>query len=392
MKVIIGICGSIAAYKSLELISWLKKNADEVKVILTKSALNFITPLTCQTLSKNDIYIDQFVLTKGIKHLSLSEWADLLVIAPATANIIGKAASGIGDDLLSTTILSFQRPMLFVPAMDSGMWRNKIVQNNVNKLKKLGYHFLEPAHGALASGKIGRGRFPEVTLVFKKIRSIIEGYRLLGGRKFLISGGRTEEDMDTVRVITNRSSGKMALELMYAIACRNGNARGVFGETAIDLPADMEIFRARTSREMLSQLNKHINWCDCLIMAAAVGDYVPRVKSSRKMHRQRLSIELFKNKDLVKILSKNKKPKLVVGFSLEDRIDVKRGKEKLAAKSLDLVVLNSASAVAADDAEVKILKKKGRVIKLGHLDKWKLANRIIDECIEEINKKSSTRK
>jgi phosphopantothenoylcysteine decarboxylase/phosphopantothenate--cysteine ligase len=162
LKVVIGLCGSIAAYKSFELIRLLRKEGADVKVILTKSALNFVTPLSCQTLSANEVFIDQFVLTKGIKHIALSQWADILIIGPATANIIGKAASGIGDDLLSTTILSFPKPILFVPAMDTEMWQNRIVQKNVKTLKATGYYFVEPGIGSLASGKIGKGRVVEL--------------------------------------------------------------------------------------------------------------------------------------------------------------------------------------------------------------------------------------
>ncbi|UCG92274.1 MAG: bifunctional phosphopantothenoylcysteine decarboxylase/phosphopantothenate--cysteine ligase CoaBC, partial [candidate division WOR-3 bacterium] len=273
MNIILGICGSIAAYKSLELVRLLKKSGADVKVILTKSALHFVTPLSCQTLSENEVYVDQFVLTKGIKHLTLSTWAYMLVVAPATANIIGKAASGIGDDLLSTTILSFQKPVLFAPAMDSGMWQNKVVVDNVKRLKSIGHRVIEPITGYLASGKIGKGRFPPVELIYKKILTVQGGYKSLEGRKFLITGGRTEEDIDSVRVMTNRSSGRMALELLDAVTCRDGLARGIVGEVSIPLPREMEIARVLTSREMLTLLKKHLSWCDCLIMAAAVGDY-----------------------------------------------------------------------------------------------------------------------
>jgi phosphopantothenoylcysteine decarboxylase/phosphopantothenate--cysteine ligase len=172
VNILLGITGSIAAYKSLELIRLLCKQGADVKVILTKSGAHFVTPLSCQILSTNEVYQDQFVFTRGIKHLALSEWADILTIAPATANIIGKAASGIGDDLLSTTILSFQKPILFIPTMDEGMWQNKIVKKNVRELKNAGHFIMEPSSGPLASGKIGKGRFPEIKLIYKKILSL----------------------------------------------------------------------------------------------------------------------------------------------------------------------------------------------------------------------------
>lgn len=387
MKVVIGLCGSIAAYKSFELIRLLRKEGADVKVILTKSALNFVTPLSCQTLSANEVFIDQFVLTKGIKHIALSQWADILIIGPATANIIGKAASGIGDDLLSTTILSFPKPILFVPAMDTEMWQNRIVQKNVKTLKATGYYFVEPGIGSLASGKIGKGRFPQASLILKKIMTVAKGYGSLRGKKFLISGGRTEEDVDSLRVITNRSSGRMALEFLNAVICRDGQAKGIFGETTVCLPEGMKISRVRTSGEMLQNLKDNIAWCDCLIMAAAVGDYKPYSKSSEKIHTEKLNLKLKKNRDILKELSKHKGKKLMVGFSLEDKDHLKRGREKLDSKKLDLIVLNSDDAIGSDEIDARILKKSGKIIKIGRVDKWQLANKILDECITEMTAK-----
>ncbi|MEO0190464.1 MAG: bifunctional phosphopantothenoylcysteine decarboxylase/phosphopantothenate--cysteine ligase CoaBC, partial [candidate division WOR-3 bacterium] len=299
MKIVLGITGSIAGYKALELIRLLRREGNEVKVVLTKSALQFVTPLSCQTLSDNEVYIDQFVLTKGIKHLSLNDWADILVIAPATANIIGKAANGIGDDLLSTTIISFQKSVLFVPAMDSGMWDNKIVQDNLEKLRKNGYQILEPDSGPLASGKVGKGRFPNIERIYKKILVCYQNYKLLRGKKILITGGRTEEDIDSVRVITNRSSGIMALELYEAARCRDAEARLIMGQTSVSVADESEIFRVRTSDEMLHILVKNIKWADILIMSAAIGDYRPVRIGDTKIHAGSLRLDLKKNIDVL---------------------------------------------------------------------------------------------
>lgn len=382
MKVILGICGSIAAYKALELISLLKKDGHEVKTILTKSALNFVTPLSCQTLGDNEVYLEQFVLTSGIKHLTISEWGDILVIAPATANIIGKAASGIGDDLLSTTMLSFPKPILFIPAMAQEMWQNKIVMANVQFLKENGYHLLEPVTGLLASGKIGKGRLPPVALIYKKILTTFQRCKSLQGKKFLITGGRTEEDFDPVRVITNRSSGKMALELLEAVICRAGKAKGIMAETSVQIPEGVDVLRARTSAEMLEALKENIAWCDYLIMAAAIGDYRPLSKSKTKIHANRMKIELAKNRDLLKELAKEKKEKIFVGFSLEDKAGIDRAKEKLPQKGLDFIILNSPKALGKERTEARLLKKNGEIIQFGKLSKWELANRILDECLE----------
>ncbi len=386
MKVLLGVCGSIAAFKSLELARLLRRQGAEVRFALTESALSFVTPLSCQTLSDNEVYVDQFVLTKGIKHLTIGEWSDVLVIAPATANIIGKAACGIGDDLLSTTLLSFRKPVLFVPAMDQGMWENPIVQKNASSLKELGYHFLEPSVGLLASGKVGRGRFPSVGLISKKIVSIYENRGDLGGRKFLVTGGRTEEDIDPVRVVTNRSSGFMAAELMQAIFCRGGSAKGIFGETSCYIPEELDITRVRTSEEMLSQLRGHFPWCDCLVMAAAVGDYRPQQKSSTKIHDEKCDLHLEKNIDLLKAITGHKEGRFVVGFSLEESEQLARAREKMAAKKLDLVVFNSPAAIGAPRAEASILKLGSEAKNVGEQTKWQLANLILDECMMELNR------
>ena len=383
MNIVLGITGSIAAYKSLELIRLLKKQGAEVKVVLTESATHFVTPLSCQILSGNEVYSDQFILSKTIKHLSLSDWADVLVIAPATANIIGKAVNGIADDLLSTTFLSFGKPVLFVPAMDSGMWDNRILQENVKTLSRIGYHILEPSFGPLASGKIGRGRFPSVKIIYKRILALTQDYKDLRGMKFLVSGGRTEEDIDSMRVITNRSSGRMARELLYAIVCRGGIAKSVIGEVTVDFPEDMDILKTRTSSEMLKELKNHMAWCDCLIMAAAVGDYHPSKKSSEKLHDPALSLQLEKNQDLLKELTRKKPFPLIVGFSLENGDDRTRGQAKMISKNCDMIVLNNSSAIANEESKATILKKDGSIIKLGKVTKWQLANTILDVCIGE---------
>jgi phosphopantothenoylcysteine decarboxylase/phosphopantothenate--cysteine ligase len=390
MKILLGITGSIAGHKSLELVRSLRKQGAEVRVLLTKSALNFVTPLSCQTLSGSEVFFDQFMLTMGIKHLTLNEWSDMLVVAPATANVIGKAACGIGDDLLTTTIISYRKPVLIVPAMDEGMWDSPVVIRNVESLKSDGFHFLEPSIGLLASGKVGRGRFPAVGMIQKKIMAIFEKQNDLNRRKFLISGGRTEEDLDPARVVTNRSSGLMGSELLQAVYCRGGAVKGVFGEVTCSLPEDIEITRVRTSGEMLDALKKMFDWCDTLIMSAAVGDYRPRQKNAAKVHGAKYNVELIKNMDLLKALAKKKRNKQLVGFSLEDRDGLARAREKMKVKDLDMIVLNTTAAVGHDRIKASILRKKGKPLVLPELTKWQLANHILDECMlrsEEKGKK-----
>ena len=319
-----------------------------------------------------------------MKHLTLAEWADILVVAPATANIIGKAASGVGDDLLSTTLLSFPKPILIVPAMDTGMWDNSIVQENVIKLQKHGYYFLQPSFGVLASGRVGRGRFPSVSTIVSKIDSVFEKRSSLAGKNFLVTGGRTEEDIDPVRVVTNRSSGMMASELVRAILCRDGNVKGIFGKVTCPLPQEAEIMRVRTAGEMLAVLQENFGWCDCLLMAAAVGDYRPKGAAASKIHDSTLSVELEKNPDLLAQITKQKAKRIVVGFSLEDKDHLSRAQYKLKAKHLDFVVYNSPAAIAETQSAASIIRAQGKPVEFGIQTKWQLANCILDECIKQM--------
>ncbi len=382
MKVILGITGSIAGYKALELIRFLRRRGNEVKVVLTPSALQFVTPLSCQTLSDNEVYIEQFCLTKGIKHIALNEWGDILVIAPATANIIGKAANGIGDDLLSTTFLSFQKPILFVPAMDAGMWENKIVQENVKRLQNYGCYFLKPDSGPLASGKIGKGRFPPVERIYKKIEVCYAGYKMLNRKKILITGGRTEEDIDSVRVLTNRSSGQMALELYESARCREADVKLILGEVSISVPEGPEIKRVRTSEEMYNMLKQQIVWADVLIMAAAIGDYKPSKFNTTKIHSKTLTLDCKKNIDILRAISKYKKKKIFVGFSVEDKDALKRARKKIREKGLDFIISNPVSVIGKSTSSATIITKDGRLFEPGTMSKWELANYILDLIVD----------
>lgn len=388
MNILIGITGSIAAYKTLELIRERKKRGDDVKVILTSSSQHFVTPLCCQTLTGNEVYFEQFVLTRGIKHLTLAQWADILVIAPATANILGKAACGIADDLLSTTIVSFPKPILFVPAMDTGMWENLIVQQNVQRLRSAGYYVLEPFYGSLASGKKGRGRFPAIQLVDRTVDTIIARYPSLRGRHILISGGRTEEDIDSVRVVTNRSSGTMARELLYAVLARDGHARCVMGQTTVAIPDTMGVIRVRTAQEMLRELTRHISWCDCLVMAAAVGDYRPEKRALNKVHDHTYTLDMKKNKDILKALRAEKEQRFFIGFSLEDKNTLAQGRKKLKEKGLDLIVLNGKATIGQERVKAQLLFPGGRTKSLGLISKFDCAHAILNAYLARTAAKS----
>jgi phosphopantothenoylcysteine decarboxylase/phosphopantothenate--cysteine ligase len=380
VKIVLGISGSIAAYKALDLTRLLIKNGHEVKIVLTPAAQNFITLLSCQTLSNTEVYMEQFVPARGIKHLTLAEWGDLLVVAPATADIIGKTAAGIADDLLSTALVSFSKPILFVPAMDQGMWDNPRVRANVRSLRADGYQFMEPISGSLASGKIGKGRFPPGELIYRKILTVVQRKGSLVGRRFLVTGGRTEADMDPVRIISNRSSGRMALELLTAALNRGAEVRGIFGEIGMSLPEGLPVTRVRTSREMLRALKTEIGWCDCLIMAAAVNDYEPSAVSCAKRHAGKFNMTLKKAPDLLQSLAALKGDRLFVGFSLEPGDGADRAREKMKDKNLDLIVFNTPQSLGGDRSDARILSRDGRSKGYGMIDKWTMANHVLDAC------------
>ena len=379
MKLVIGITGSIAAYKSLDLARQLRRLGIEVRFILTSAAQQFVTRLSCQTLSNNDVYCDQFALTRRIEHVHMNDWADMMVIAPATANIIGKIAAGIADDLLSTAVCSFSKPILIVPAMDTHMWENTIVQDNVRKLRDHGYNFLGPLSGSLASGKVGKGRFPHNELIIKKIMTVNNGYRTLAGKRIIVTGGRTEEDIDPVRVLTNRSSGRMATEIMMAAFCREADIYGIFGEASV-LPVELPVEKVRTSEQMLKILRSKFEWCDCLIMAAAVGDYKPLKTLVKKIHKPMVDFKMTKTVNILSSLRKEKS-KFLVGFSLEDNDPIAQARKKLREKDLDMIVMNDSKALGTDKLSARIMLKNNRIISYKKVTKWQLANKILDRVL-----------
>lgn len=381
MNVVLGVTGSIAGYKALELARLLRKNGHEVRFILTEHARHFVTPLSCQTLSDNPVYDEQFTLDRGMKHLTLAEWGDVFTVAPASADILGKARAGIGDDLLSTTLISFPGPVLFVPAMDSAMWRNPAVRENVEWLRAHGRSVMEPAIGALASGKRGPGRFPDIEMVYRMIRAQCEKRSSLGGLRVLVVGGRTEEDIDQVRVVTNRSSGMMALELFAAAICRDADVRLVLGEHTARMFEGYEYLSVRTAREMLEAMRENVDWCELLVMAAAVGDYRPKRRLAGKVHSSSLRVELEKNPDLLAALARFKGQRRFVGFSLESSEPAMRAKKKLRAKGLDYIILNEPSAIGNAQTSASIMDAEDKVTAIGRVSKWELANRVLDLAV-----------
>jgi phosphopantothenoylcysteine decarboxylase/phosphopantothenate--cysteine ligase len=394
-KIVLGITGGIAAYKAAELVRALIKNGALVKVIMTKSALEFISPVTMQTLSQNQVYTDMFVTADKyeIAHISLAEFADAFVIAPATANIIGKIASGIGDDLLSTTVMAQDKPMLICPAMNDKMLANPIVQENIRKLKKTGYAVMESAEGELACKTSGKGRLPDVEKIVEEIETLFAG-KDFSGVKMLITAGPTEEPLDPVRFITNLSSGKMGYSLAVAAKRRGADVTLISGPTSLPLPPVEKIIKVRTAREMHKAVLDNYKKAGVIIKAAAVADYRPKVLSFEKIKKGKnsLSLELEKNPDIIAEVGKNKGKRILVGFAMETQNLLANATEKLKKKNMDLIVANNLREEGAgfrtDTNIITIIDRRGKAEKLERMTKLEAADEILNHVRVLLKKKS----
>ena len=308
-KIVLGITGGIAAYKSAELTRALIKEGAQVKIIMTKSATAFISPLTLQTLSGGMVYTEMFAPTDkyDMAHIALAEFADAFVIAPATANIIGKIASGIGDDLLSTTIMAEVKPTLICPAMNDKMLSNPIVQENIKKLKKTGYFIMESAEGELACNATGKGRLPEIAEIIEEIKTLFAP-KDFEGVKILITAGPTEEPLDPVRFITNLSSGKMGYALAAAAHRRGARVTLISGPASLPFPPVEKIIKVRTAQEMHKAVLDNYKKAAVIIKAAAVADYCPKALATEKIKKDKptFSLELKRNRDIIAKIGKNK--------------------------------------------------------------------------------------
>jgi len=382
-RIVLGITGSIAAYKSLELLRLLIKEGNSVQVVMTENAKRFVSELSFETLSKNPVFSDMFKGYKDpLEHISLTQGTDLVAIVPATANILGKVASGIADDLLSTLIIASPVPVLFAPCMDTEMWLNPIVQENIKRLKRYGYEFVEPEEGELASGKIGKGRLASVERIYTTIKEILHRGKELSGRYIVVTTGRTEESIDPVRVITNRSSGRMGFELAKELRRRGAEVKLICAKTSLPPPEEIEVEYAFSSSEMLKVLQKEIRKADMLIMAAAIADFKPHKMGKNKLKGESLSLKLNRTPDILKEIAKRKKRGAVlVGFSVESEKGIERAEEKLKRKNLDFIVANPLKAIGSYKTSATLIKKGGRRIEFPELPKSELAKRIIEEIL-----------
>ncbi|SHE88771.1 bifunctional phosphopantothenoylcysteine decarboxylase/phosphopantothenate--cysteine ligase CoaBC [Clostridium fallax] len=384
--VVLGVSGGIAVYKALDVISTLRKNDVEVRVIMTKSATEFVTPLSFQSLSQNMVITDMFEEPKAweIQHISLAKKADLMVIVPATANIIGKVANGIADDMLSTTIMATKAPVVFAPAMNTNMYENPIVQNNIKKLKEFGYSFIEPAEGRLACGDTGKGKLQDTGIISKTILSMLNENKDLKGKKILVTAGPTIAPLDPVRHITNRSTGKMGYAIAEEARDRGAEVTLVTGPTSIEKPFGVNIIEIKTNKEMYDVVLSEFDDKDIVIKSAAVADYKPKEYSKEKIKKSSdiLNIELIKDKDILKELGKKKKNQILVGFAAESNDLMKNAKGKLEKKNLDYIVANDITGedigFASNKNKVSIISKDGEIKNLEKMSKREVARNLFN--------------
>ena len=386
--VVLGVTGGIACYKAVELVRLLVKNGFKVRVIMTRGAMEFVTPLTFQTLSGNPVATETFSLTQEseIGHINLADSADLFVIAPATANVIGKLASGIADDLLTTVLMATQAPVLLAPAMNIHMYENVIVQENLRKLRRVGYHIMDPAEGYLACGYEGKGRLPDPEKISDEIERLLRK-KDLAGENFLITAGPSREPLDPVRYISNRSSGKMGYALARAALRRGATVALVSGPTALEPPSGARLIEVNTAAEMREAVLKEYPHSSAVIMAAAVADYHAVAASGQKIKRGvgDLELRLIPNPDILKELGQNKDGKWLVGFAAETENLTANAQKKLHEKNLDIVIANNVaeegSGFDGDTNVGTIIDRTGAVRSLPLMSKDDLADCIYDHYL-----------
>ena len=393
-RIVVGVTGGIAAFKAASLVSQLVQRGYEVRVMMTQSATKFVTPLTFQTLSRNDVAVDIFEekVPERITHIDLADHTDLFVIAPATANIIAKMAYGLGDDLLTTTILATEAPVSIAPAMNVHMYQNPIVQENLKRLQALGFHVIEPGSGQLACGYVGKGRMAEPEEILNWVETFLSRKQVLKGKKVLVTAGPTIEPLDPVRYFSNYSSGKMGYAIADAAAKAGAEVRLISGPVSLSPPANVHRLEVKSAQEMKETVMEQLAEMDIIIKAAAVADYRPRKVFEQKLKKQQaiLTIELEKNPDIAMEIGKRKRPdQFFVGFAAETENVENYAREKLAKKGMDLIVANQVSlpgvGFGSDHNQVKIYDAAGEVLHLPKMEKKDVAERIISLIGERMN-------
>ena len=392
-KIILGVTGSIAAYKAVFLLRRLIEEGADVTVVMTRYATNFVAPLTFQVLSKKPVYSGMFDPDQGkdIIHLYLSRGADVILVAPATANIIGKMANGIADDLLSTMLIAARCPVILAPAMDYEMYENPVVQKNISYLRNLKIDFVGPETGLLASGDTGPGRMsePDDIITFLEDKLGIKGD--LSGHTVLITAGPTREAIDPVRYISSRSSGKMGYAIAEAAKSRGAKVILITGPASLTIPQGIEAINVITAEEMLDAVMNRLSDSTVLIMTAAVSDFRPAEKAISKIKKgEAINLKLIKTPDILEEVCKKKGNQFVVGFAAETEDLITNAKEKLRIKHLDMIVANNVSLPGAgfekDTNIVTLIDKEGKIKEYPEMPKSDVADMILDNVISKINK------
>lgn len=399
-NILIGVTGGIAAYKSAGIVSLLKKKGYNVKVVMTENATKIIGPLTLETLSRNRIYVDMWDSNPHyeVEHISLADWADVVLIAPATYNIIGKVANGIADDMLTTVIsaVSVRKPVFFALAMNVNMYENPILKENIDKLKSFGYRFIDAKEGLLACNYSAKGRMSEPEdivdeierySIFSKIKNFDTA---LKGKKILITSGRTKENIDPVRYLSNNSSGKMGYSLAQAAVDLGAEVTLISGPTDLKVPNGLENFiSVESALEMYEKVDEYFKNTDIFIACAAVADYRPKEYKKEKIKKSDvdLVIELIRNPDILLEMSKKKEKQLLVGFAAETNDIRENALKKLEKKNLDIIVANNASVMGSDENVIEIIKKDRTSVEISQKSKIELAYDILNEVIFELKKR-----
>ncbi len=395
MRITLGVTGGVAAYKSAELVRRLQQEGHSVQVVMTRAACEFVTPLTFAALSGQKVITDLFAksstgeanLESAIEHIAVAQRTDVLLVAPATADILAKFAHGVADDFLSTLYLASTAPVIVAPAMNVNMWQHAATQENLATLKARGVHVVEPNAGYLACGMTGPGRLAELDEILKAVQGIAKTKCDLSGEALVITAGPTCEDIDPVRYITNRSSGKMGYAVAEAAARRGARVILISGPTALAAPEGVERVDVRTAEEMLAASRKHFAACSMAIFAAAVADYRPADPANAKIKRSKeaLTIRLEPNTDILATLAKDKGERIVVGFAAETDHVAENARKKLTQKNADLIVANDVTAEGAgfdhDTNIVTLFSRDGRDLPLPRMSKSEVAEHILDEAL-----------
>ncbi len=389
--VVIGVSGGIAVYKTLDVISRLRKLGVNVNVIMTKSATEFVTPLSFQSLSQNYVVCDMFEDPKtwDVEHISLAKRADVFLIAPATANVIGKIANGIADDMLTTTVMATKAKVLIAPAMNTNMYENPILQRNINTLKELGYNFVEPESGRLACGDTGKGKLASPETIVDEVVKLLSKGQDLKGKSIIVTAGPTVESIDPMRYITNRSTGKMGYSIAKEAIERGADVTLITGPTNLTPPQNLKkLVKIESAKDMYEAVLENLDENDVVIKSAAVADYKPKNYSNKKIKKSDddLVIELDRNKDIAQEIGKIKNNKILVGFAAETNDLIENASLKIKKKNLDFIVANDLTKEGAgfgvDTNIVKIIDKEGNITEYPKMKKEEVANIILDKIKE----------